>query len=79
MGKVVRFLKEQSHEHEKELTKTPESRHAETLLFKQLEYKDRFLREHFVENDAQHEALVLVERLRKLTPKLEAKPVEAEE
>ena len=79
MSKVVRFLKEQVDDHQKELTKTPESIHAETLLFRQLEYKDRFLREHFVENDAQHEALVLVERLRKLTPKLEAKPVEDKE
>lgn len=79
MSSVVKSLRESHEKHLEVLGKTKETVHAETLLFRQLEYKDGFVRGHFINNHARREFLAGLDKLRKLVPSLMAVMPESEE
>ena len=69
VSRVVKFFEGQIQDHRRLLLETDEAAHTETLFLRQLEYKQRFIEEHFPDNPYSKEMLVLIHKLRGLTRK----------
>ena len=69
MSHVVEFLKEQVADHQRHLQESDEDAHTHVLILRQLEYKQKFIKEHFPDNAASREMLELIQKMRKLVPK----------
>lgn len=69
MSKVVKFLQEQIEDHHRVLAETEEDAHTHALFLNQLNYKEKFVKAHFPDNEATQDILKMIRRMRALTSK----------